>query len=128
MKRGSLASQASLRPRALNMPRARADTVLRELRTSLLAKNAEHLADADLLARLANGRDESAFAVLVRRHGGLVLSVCRHVLHTDADADDAFQAAFLVLARKAASIRGKTSLASWLHRVAFRCAKDLRKS
>ena len=97
---------------------------LRQLRTML----AGPMTDADLINRFVEKRDEAAFAVLVRRHGSLVLHVCRSVLRQDADADDAFQATFLVLARKAASFRKGTSLASWLHGVAYRCSMNLRKS
>jgi RNA polymerase sigma factor (sigma-70 family) len=97
---------------------------LRQLRTML----AGPMTDADLMHRFVEKRDEAAFASLVRRHGSLVLRVCRNVLHQDADADDAFQATFLVLARKAASFRKGTSLACWLHGVAYRCSMNLRKS
>ncbi|HEX3314719.1 MAG TPA: sigma-70 family RNA polymerase sigma factor, partial [Gemmataceae bacterium] len=97
---------------------------LRQLRTML----AGPMTDADLLHRFVEKRDEAAFAALVRRHGSLVLRVCRNVLRQDADADDAFQATFLVLARKAGSFRKGMSLASWLHGVAYRCSTNLRKS
>jgi RNA polymerase sigma factor (sigma-70 family) len=82
--------------------------------------------DGELLAQFVANRDESAFATLVRRHGGLVQSVCRSVLHHHQDTEDAMQAVFLVLARKAASIRKTEALASWLHGVAYRIACKAR--
>jgi RNA polymerase sigma factor (sigma-70 family) len=82
--------------------------------------------DAQLLQCFLERRDESAFRILVERHGGMVLSVCRNVLRQQQDAEDAFQATFLVLARNAASIRQGTALASWLYGVAYRTALKAR--
>src|SRR5262249_14444946 len=80
--------------------------------------------DADLLGRFVDSRDGFAFEALVRRHASLVWSVCRRVLHDDADAEDAFQAVFLTLVRKAHTIGQRTSVASWLHKVACRVAVE----
>jgi len=84
------------------------------------------LADARLLERYASDRDEPAFEALVRRHGPMVMAVCRGVLDDPNDADDAFQAAFLLLARKARSLWVSDSLGGWLHRVACRIALQLK--
>ena len=83
-------------------------------------------ADADLLARWVNQRDEDAFAALVSRHGRMVLGVCRRIVGNAHDADDAFQAVFLTLARKAATLRHPQALAGWLHGVAVRLAYKTR--
>src|SRR5947209_883812 len=84
------------------------------------------LSDARLLERYAAHRDELAFEALVRRHGSMVLGVCRRVLADPNDADDAFQAAFLLLARKARSIRVDGSIGGWLHRATWRIALQVR--
>jgi RNA polymerase sigma factor (sigma-70 family) len=84
------------------------------------------LTDGQLLARFADNHDEGAFSVLVRRHGPLVLGVCRRVLGDAHAADDAFQATFLLLARKAGSLASPERLASWLHGVACRVATRAR--
>jgi DNA-directed RNA polymerase specialized sigma24 family protein len=74
--------------------------------------------DADLLARFAATRDEAAFAALVARHGPMVLAACRRVLGCPHAAQDACQATFLVLARRAPALRVRQSVAAWLHGVA----------
>jgi RNA polymerase sigma factor (sigma-70 family) len=96
--------------------------VLRRLRAAAVHDET----DAQLVQRFVAQRDEAAFAILVRRHGPMVLSVCGRVLGSMHDAEDAFQATFLVLARKAATIRKMESLSSWLHGVAFHLASKLR--
>jgi RNA polymerase sigma factor (sigma-70 family) len=83
--------------------------------------------DGDLLDRYLRARDESAFELLVRRHGALVLGVCRRTLRDNHAAEDAFQATFLILARKASSVRQAT-VAGWLYRVALRVALRSRQS
>jgi DNA-directed RNA polymerase specialized sigma24 family protein/protocatechuate 3,4-dioxygenase beta subunit len=82
--------------------------------------------DAQLLERLVAHGDEAAFEVVVWRHGPMVLSVCRRVLHQEQDAEDAFQATFLALVRKASSIHRHDAVASWLYRVAQRIALRAR--
>jgi len=107
---------------------ARTPQLMARLRGLLEGRPAESLSDADLLERFARERDRQAFGILVRRHGPLVLDVCRRHLGNFHDAEDAFQATFLVLARKAGSIRQAGSLASWLYGVAFRVARKARSA
>ena len=84
--------------------------------------------DAELLDRFVQARDQDAFADLVRRHGPLVLATARRVVGNPADADDVFQATFLLLARNAARIRNRAAVAGWLHGVASRMARTARRT
>ncbi|VTR93308.1 sigma-70 family rna polymerase sigma factor : RNA polymerase sigma factor, sigma-70 family OS=Singulisphaera acidiphila (strain ATCC BAA-1392 / DSM 18658 / VKM B-2454 / MOB10) GN=Sinac_7487 PE=4 SV=1: Sigma70_r2: Sigma70_r4_2 [Gemmata massiliana] len=84
--------------------------------------------DADLLARFITNRDGPAFAALVRRHGPMVLAVCRRVLRHRQDAEDAFQATFLVLARRAGALGPRLRLGNWLYGVAYRTALGARRA
>ncbi len=104
-------------------------TVASDLRAIFDGGMVAGLTDGDLLARFASGcpdEAEPAFAALVARHGPMVLAVCRGLLASPHDAEDAFQATFLTLARKAATIRQPELLGSWLHGVACRTARRLR--
>jgi RNA polymerase sigma factor (sigma-70 family) len=92
----------------------------------LLGGDAAGLRDDELLARFANHRDEAAFAALVERHGRLVFGLCWRVLGCTHDAEDAFQATFLVLARKAPALGRPGSLAGWLYGVANRVARRMK--
>jgi RNA polymerase sigma factor (sigma-70 family) len=83
--------------------------------------------DGQLLAQFLEQRDESAFGILLKRHGPMVLGVCRRVLGNTADAEDAFQATFLVLVHKAASLTGRAVLGDFLHGVAQRTALNARR-
>src|SRR5947209_8379126 len=107
------------------MASGRLQSLMRFLRSSALAGD-DTSADTALLHRFVTHRDDAAFAALVERHGPMVLGVCRRVLHNATDADDAFQAAFIVLAGKARSIARPELLGSWLYRVAFRAALRAR--
>jgi RNA polymerase sigma factor (sigma-70 family) len=85
----------------------------------------EAFSDEDLLEQFLRGEDlesQDAFRALVKRHGPRILAICRHVLDREHDAEDAFQATFLTLARKGASIRNRRAFAGWLHEVAYRVA------
>jgi RNA polymerase sigma factor (sigma-70 family) len=100
--------------------------VLRHLRRAALLSGGEGPSDAQLLEAFLARRDGAAFEALLRRHGPMVLGVCRRVLRHAHDAEDAFQATFLVLARKAGSVRSRDVLAGWLYGVAYRTSMKAR--
>jgi RNA polymerase sigma factor (sigma-70 family) len=102
--------------------------MLRQIRRLTGVPAAAELSDAEALERFARRQDEGAFTALVRRHGPMVLGVCRRVLGNVHDAEDAFQATFLILARKAGSISKPEALVGWLYEVARRTAERARAS
>jgi RNA polymerase sigma factor (sigma-70 family) len=110
------------------MSRAQVDALLGYLRHAAGARSLQALPNAELLCRFAVHGDEEAFAALVRRHGRLVWGVCRHVLRSEHDAEDAFQATFLVLARRASSVQKGESVGCWLHGVAYRVAVRVKQA
>ena len=101
--------------------------VIRHIRRLRTSKGTGTGSDDELVAAFSARNDQAAFAGLVRRYGPLVLGVCRRVLRQEQDAEDAFQATFLVLARRAGAIRKRDSLSSWLHGVAYRVAMRARQ-
>jgi RNA polymerase sigma factor (sigma-70 family) len=101
--------------------------VLRRLRSAAGTPHTGRT-DRELIADFAASDDQAAFVALVKRHGPLVMGICRRVLHHRQDAEDAFQATFLLLARRGAGIRKPESLASWLHGVAYRMARNAKRS
>lgn len=96
--------------------------ILQQIRRLVEDQRMKDSSDEELLRQFSVSRDEAGFHALLRRHGPMVMDVCRAVLHNEADAEDAFQATFLILARKAGSIRKTAALGSWLHGVAYRTA------
>jgi RNA polymerase sigma factor (sigma-70 family) len=108
------------------MAKGQLNHVLRHVRNLAGIGGPGELSDAELLKRFRKNQDEAAFAALFHRHSSMVLGVCRRVLHHVQDAEDACQAAFLVFARKAGSIRKGEALGSWLHGVALRVSAKLK--
>jgi RNA polymerase sigma factor (sigma-70 family) len=103
------------------MARGQLHSVLHYIRR-LAGARGDGLADGQLLERFQTERDEAAFEVLVWRHGPMVFGLCRRMLRDEQAAEDALQATFLTLARKAGSVSKRSSIASWLHKVAYRIA------
>jgi RNA polymerase sigma factor (sigma-70 family) len=108
------------------MPDGPLGNVLRHIRRMAATPEATGLDDAQLLDRFLAQRDEAAFEVLLRRHGPMVYGVCRRVLRDPHETDDAFQATFLVLIRKARSLSKRELVANWLYGVAYRTALKAR--
>jgi RNA polymerase sigma factor (sigma-70 family) len=101
-------------------------TLIRHLHRVVDPAGLGGLSDGQLLDRFRGDRDEAAFEVLVWRHGPMVHNLCRRLLRDEQDAEDAFQAAFLILIRKVGSIHKDGSVASWLYKVAYRAALEAR--
>jgi RNA polymerase sigma factor (sigma-70 family) len=110
------------RRRETIMPSLSLSRLLGQLRHTLGSQAGGGLTDTQLLERWIEKRDEAALEVLLWRHGPMVLGVCRRVLRHEHNAEDAFQATFLTLVHRAASIRHREALGSWLYRVAYRAA------
>jgi len=108
------------------MPTTGVGKAIQRLRTAVLAGDVAAATDAELLKGFLERRDEAAFTALVHRHGPMVHGVCRRVLRDHHDADDAFQATFLVLVRKAGTISPRDLVGHWLHGVAYRTALEAR--
>src|SRR5262249_8310323 len=104
------------------------DRVIDHLYRTLLPRDAAGLTDGELLGRFVECRDQPAFEALVRRHGPMVLGVCRPGLCPEQDADDAFQAPFLVLVRKARAVVPRERVANWLYGVAHQTAGQVGRS
>jgi len=109
------------------MPTIRLDPVLRHVRALVSSEGMKGRSDGDLVRHFVSSRDESAFAELMHRYGPMVQSVCRRVLGHEQDTEDAFQATFLVLARRGASIRKSQAVAGWIYRVDHRIATKAGK-
>jgi RNA polymerase sigma factor (sigma-70 family) len=110
------------------MPTSSIGAAIQHIRKTVPMQDQVGLTDAQLLERFIADRDEAAFAALVLRHGLMVMGVCLRAVRNHQDAEDAFQATFLVLVRKAASIASRELLANWLYGVAFNTAIKARAS
>src|SRR5262245_3846868 len=104
------------------MTQATASPILQQIRRIVTGQRSQAASDQDLLRQFAGTQDEEAFHALLQRHGPMVLGVCRSVLRKEAEVEDAFQATFLTLARKAGSVHKAAALGSWLYGVAYRTA------
>src|ERR1700740_3197174 len=114
-----VADKGSARP---FMATNRLNSVLQQVLRAVVPATPGEVGDAELLARFLQRRHEAAFELLLWRHGPMVLGLCQRLLRNEQDAEDAFQATFLALARKAGSIANGEALTSWLYKVAYRAA------
>ena len=104
------------------MPTNSMNRVIQYLRNAAIHQDGAGLTDGQLLECFIERRDEAAVGALMRRHGPMVLGVCRRILRNHHDAEDAFQATFLVLVRKAPFIRPREMVGNWLYGVAYQTA------
>jgi RNA polymerase sigma factor (sigma-70 family) len=107
--------------------RVQPNALLESIRGVLAEADAARLSDRDLLQRFTARQDQVAFKAILRRHGPMVLRVCQRLLKQQEDAEDVFQATFLVLARKADSLEWRESVGAWLYEVAHRLAQGARR-
>jgi RNA polymerase sigma factor (sigma-70 family) len=114
--------------RGLDMTTASVSPLLRHIQKLTASCGVQEWTDRQLLEGFAARGDEAAFTALVYRHGPMVLRVCRRVLHHEQDAEDAFQATFLVLARNYRSIQNRDTVSDWLYGVAYRTAMKAKRS
>src|SRR5437660_1458225 len=112
--------------RGCDMPSSQMSDVIQHLRRTVLLRHGADVTDGQLLEDFIRRRDEAALAALVQRHGPLVWGLCRRILSNYHDAEDAFQATFLVLVRKAASVAPREMVANWLYGVAYQTALKAR--
>ena len=110
------------------MATANMSDFLRRLTRGMAAQTLADHSDQQLVERALAGHEQAPFQAIVHRHGPMVYRVCWRVLQHQQDAEDAFQATFLVLAEKLRKVRKRASLASWLHGVAYRLARKLEAS
>jgi DNA-directed RNA polymerase specialized sigma24 family protein len=110
------------------MADGRTAQILQHIRTLAEFQGKARVPDRELLERFVQRNDENAFAMLVRRHGPMVWHVCARVLGNEADAEDAFQATFLILIRTASSRGWHDSVGNWLYLVAYRAAVRARRA
>src|SRR5437763_13337739 len=108
------------------MPNSRMSQVIRHFRSEGLLGEGAGRTDGQLLECFVSRREPAALEALVRRHGAMVWGVCRRVLHSHQDAEDAFQATFLVLLRKAPTIVPREMVGNWLYGVAHQTALKAR--
>src|SRR5262249_52796270 len=111
-----------LRGQYIEDPESHMKNVIRHARRAAVLLEGDSLSDGQLLEAFVERHDEAAFEMILRRHGGMVLGVCQRILRNAHDAEDCFQAVFLVLVRKAASIRQQELLGPWLYGVSLRTA------
>ena len=104
------------------MPSSPVIKVIAHVRKTAVRRDENSLSEGQLLDAYVRTRDEAAFAALVRRHGPMVWGVCQRIVGHAADAEDAFQAAFLILVRKAAAVKPREAVGNWLYGVACHAA------
>src|SRR5262245_53263816 len=102
--------------------------LLAKIRRMAILEQLRQMPDRELLAQFVGQHDEVAFRVLMDRYGPMVLRVCKRILGNDQDAEDAYQATFVVLTRKAGTKRWQESVAAWLHGVAVSIARNARRA